>query len=97
MRTERAARLRASRCEPSADLLGKNREFIDREIPHLDRLLKATPEDALEGAEIAVVGHADASTRHAIVARAPQLRIVDLCGYADLRVAPARKYEGICW
>jgi GDP-mannose 6-dehydrogenase len=78
-------------------LLGKNREFIDREIPHLDRLLKATPEDALEGAEIAVVGHADAYARHAIVARAPQLRIVDLCGYADLRVAPARKYEGICW
>lgn len=78
-------------------LLGKNKEFIDREIPHLDRLLRATPEEALDGAQVVVVGHADAAARQAIAARAAGCRIIDLSGYADLRDAPAAEYEGICW
>ena len=78
-------------------LLGKNKEFIDREIPHLDRLLRDTPEQALDGAPVIVVGHADQAARQAIVARAAGRRIVDLSGYADLRTAGAGEYEGICW
>lgn len=78
-------------------LLGKNKDFIEREIPHLDKLLFDTPEAALQGAEVVVVGHADAQARHAIIAVAPQCRIVDLSGYADLRDSGAAEYEGICW
>ncbi len=78
-------------------LLGKNKEFIDREIPHLDKLLCDTPESALEGAEVIVVGHADPRARAAIVAQAAGRRIVDLSGYADLKASPAQEYEGICW
>ena len=78
-------------------LLGKNKEFIDREVPHLDRLLAPTPEAALDGAQVIVVGHADATTRKAIVAHAGGRRIVDLSGYADLRAIAAAEYEGICW
>ncbi len=77
-------------------LLGKNKEFIDREIPHLNRLLKETPEQVLDGAKIIVVGHADAAARAAIIACAAGRRIVDLSGYAELRNAGA-DYEGICW
>lgn len=77
-------------------LLGKNKEFIDREVPHLDRLLAATPADALAGAKVIVVGHADADTRRAIAAAAPGKRIIDLSGYADLRIEGV-EYEGICW
>jgi GDP-mannose 6-dehydrogenase len=78
-------------------LLGKNKEFIDREIPHLDRLLHETPQQALADAHVVVVGHADPEARAAIVAAAAGKRIVDLSGYADLRAAPAAHYEGICW
>ena len=78
-------------------LLGKNKEFIDREVPHLDRLLKPTVEQALEGAEVIVVGHADAATRALIAANARERRIVDLAGYDDLRDCAAVSYEGICW
>jgi len=78
-------------------LLGKNKEFIDREIPHLDRLLHESAEETLDGAQVVVIGHADAAARQAIIAQAPRLRIVDLSGYADLRSAPAAQYEGICW
>jgi len=78
-------------------LMGKNKEFIEREIPHLDRLLAETPEAALDGAEVIVIGHADAYARQCIVAAASGRRIVDLSGYADIRNAPAAEYEGICW
>jgi GDP-mannose 6-dehydrogenase len=78
-------------------LLGKNKEFIDREVPHLDRLLAPTPEEALDGAQIIVVGHAEPATRQAIVAHARGRRIVDLSGYAELRTSAATEYEGICW
>jgi GDP-mannose 6-dehydrogenase len=77
-------------------LLGKNREFIEREIPHLDRLLRDQPEAALDGAEVIVIGHADAVARKAIAAAAQGRRIVDLAGYADLQQA-TDAYEGICW
>jgi GDP-mannose 6-dehydrogenase len=78
-------------------LLGKNKEFIDREIPHLDRLLVDTPEAVLQDAEIIVIGHADAAARQSIIAHAAGRRIVDLSGYADIREAARSDYEGICW
>lgn len=78
-------------------LLGKNKEYIDREVPHLTRLLKSTPEQALEDAQVIVVGHADAAARQAIAANAAGRHIVDLCGYDELRRSGAASYEGICW
>lgn len=80
-----------------ARLLGKNKEYIDREIPHLDKLLQETPDAALARAEIVVVGHADAETRQRIISLAKDARVVDLNGYADLRAAGFAQYEGICW
>ncbi|HSX91825.1 MAG TPA: nucleotide sugar dehydrogenase [Hydrogenophaga sp.] len=85
-------------CVEISRLLGKNKEFIQREIPHLNRLLGDTPAAVLEGAQIVVVGHADAQARQAVIAAAPGKRIVDLSGYADIREAATDfDYEGICW
>ncbi len=78
-------------------LLGKNKEFIEREIPHLERLLNDDVAAVLEHAEVIVIGHADAEARAVIAQHAAGRRIVDLSGYADLRAAGADKYEGICW
>ncbi|MFN7694979.1 MAG: nucleotide sugar dehydrogenase [Burkholderiales bacterium] len=78
-------------------LLGKNKEYIEREIPHLERLLRDSAQATLEDAEVVVIGHADAATRAHIVATAGSKRIVDLSGYAELRQAEFSSYEGICW
>jgi GDP-mannose 6-dehydrogenase len=78
-------------------LLGKNKEFIEREIPHLERLLHEDAETVLRDAEVIVVGHADPQARELIARLAAGRRIVDLSGYADLRAAAADGYEGICW
>ncbi|MBT9485997.1 MAG: UDP-glucose/GDP-mannose dehydrogenase family protein [Rubrivivax sp.] len=77
-------------------LLGKNREFIEREIPHLDKLLREQPESVLEDAEVIVIGHAEPHAREKIVAMAGQRRVIDLSGYADIQKA-CSAYEGICW
>ena len=78
-------------------LLGKNKEFIEREIPHLERLLLEDAEAVLKGAEVIVVGHADAQALRLIAAHARGRRIVDLAGYAELRTVEGAEYEGICW
>ena len=80
-------------------LMGKNKEFIDREIPHLNRLLRQGPQEALDGAEVVVVGHADAVSRAAIHdhVKVHGARIVDLAGCDDLRPAGPGRYEGLCW
>ena len=80
-----------------SQLLGRNREFIDREIPHLDKLLLQQPAEVLAGAEVVVVGHADAAARLEIVAQAAGKCIIDLTGCDELRHAGAAHYEGICW
>ena len=78
-------------------LLGKNKEFIDREIPHLEKLLKQSPEETLDGAELVVIGHADKAAREVLRARAGTLNVVDLAGYKELDPASFAAYEGICW
>ena len=78
-------------------LLGKNKEFIEAEIPHLDKLLHEDAQSMLAEAQIIVVGHADAEARRLIAEHARGKRIVDLSGYADLRQLPGVEYEGICW
>jgi GDP-mannose 6-dehydrogenase len=78
-------------------LLGKNKEFIEAEIPHLDRLLHEDAEVVLRDAEVIVLGHADRETRALIARHAAGRRIVDLAGHADLKNLPGSTYEGICW
>ncbi len=78
-------------------LVGANRDFIEREIPHLDRLLAKEPAAALDGAEVIVVGHAPADAVDAIKAAARGRTIVDLAGLDALKDLPETVYEGICW
>ena len=80
-----------------ARLVGSNREFIDREIPHLERLLQPSAEATLEGAGVIVVGHAE-PTDIATIARLHDGRtIVDLQGVTALEQLADVDYEGICW
>lgn len=80
-----------------ARLVGSNRDYIDREIPHLEQLMAATPEAALADAEIIVIGHLDAPALAAVRSAAAGRRIVDLQGVSELAQLPSVDYEGICW
>lgn len=78
-------------------LTGKNREFILQEIPHFERLMAPTPQAALEGASVIVVGHASAGVIQAIAAAGTGRAIIDLAGVPALSAIEGTDYEGICW
>jgi GDP-mannose 6-dehydrogenase len=78
-------------------LVGANKAFIEKEIPHLDRLLKPDPRQALEGAGVVVVANADRAGIDTIVAAKPAVPIIDLQGVREIAALPGADYTGICW
>lgn len=80
-----------------ARLVGANRQYIDREIPHLERLLHPTPQAALSGAQTIVVWNAGPSEIAAIAAAHGGRTIIDLQGVKELERLDGADYQGICW
>jgi GDP-mannose 6-dehydrogenase len=80
-----------------ARLVGSNRAYIDREIPHLERLMVASPEAALAGVKVAIIGHIAAQDRAALLAALDGQVVIDLAGMTELQAHPSIAYEGLCW
>lgn len=80
-----------------ARLTGSNRAFIEREIPHLERLMVGTPAEALAGRKLAVIGHVAPADRPALIAALDGHVIFDLIGITELRNIPGTTYIGLCW
>jgi GDP-mannose 6-dehydrogenase len=79
-----------------ARLIGANRRHVESKLPHLRRLLKREPGEALNGADIAVVSSTDPAVRAALLA-APPRRLLDLSGRLGNEVESLPGYEGIGW
>jgi GDP-mannose 6-dehydrogenase len=77
-------------------LIGANLRYIDSRLPHLRRLLRATPRDALHGCEAALVATSDRSTIEALQATSPAW-ILDLHGRLGPEVERLPGYEGVGW
>ncbi len=80
-----------------ARLTGSNRAYIDREIPHLERLLAPDPAAALDGAGLVVLGHVGEADRPALLTALHGHRVLDLAGIAAVRDHPGISYQGLCW
>ena len=80
-----------------ARLTGSNRAYIDREIPHLQRLLTPDPAAALEGAGLVVLGHIGKDDRRALLAALDGQQVLDLAGIAEIRDHTGISYQGLCW
>ncbi len=78
-------------------LTGSNREYIEHEIPHLERIMAKTPEEALDGAETIIFGHGPKEAVSAIANVAAGRTVIDLQGVAELQQIDGVDYEGICW
>lgn len=81
----------------AARLIGSNRDFIDREIPHLEQLLVSHPAAALEHGETVVIGHIRTSDVEAFRKAYRHQPVIDLQGNEDIAEIAAPQYEGICW
>ena len=77
-------------------LMGSNLRYIESRLPHLRRLLVATPAEALSGAEAAIVATSDGAALEELRSAPPEF-ILDLHGRlgADVERLPA--YEGVGW
>ena len=80
-----------------ARLTGSNRAYIEREIPHLERLLAADPAAAMDGAGLVVLGHVGREDRPALLAALGGRRVLDLAGIAEVRERAGDAYQGLCW
>jgi GDP-mannose 6-dehydrogenase len=77
-------------------LMGSNLRYIESRLPHLRRVLYATPREALEGSEAALVATSDRSAIDELRA-APPSWILDLHGRLGAEIERLPGYEGIGW
>jgi GDP-mannose 6-dehydrogenase len=79
-----------------ARLFGANKEYIEREIPHISQLMRASAAEVLECSDTIVIGNKAEEFRAATASLREGQKLVDLVRLFEGRVSEAR-YEGICW
>jgi GDP-mannose 6-dehydrogenase len=77
-------------------LIGANLRYIETRLPHLRKLLTATPGEALAGSEAAIVATSDPAALDALCTDPPAC-VIDLHGQLGRRVENLQGYEGIGW
>lgn len=80
-----------------ARLVGANKEYIERQIPHLSSLLCDTIDEVIGASDVLVVGNHAPEFGEALTRTRPDQLVIDLVRVkTDLGRVPAQ-YEGICW
>jgi GDP-mannose 6-dehydrogenase len=80
-----------------ARLVGANKEYIERQIPHLSSLLCETVDEVIERSEVIVVGNQSPEFAEALTrTRADQI-IIDLVRLPISGALLQAEYRGICW
>ena len=79
-----------------ARLFGSNRHYVENHLPHLQRMLCATPDEAIDGAGVAVIATADSTVVSALRVAPPPV-VLDLHGSLGADVEAMPGYRGIAW
>ena len=79
-----------------ARLFGSNRQYVEMHLPHLQRMLCSTPEDALRDAGVAVVATSDGDVLRAVLDAPPRV-VLDLHGSVSPELEALPGYSGIAW
>lgn len=79
-----------------ARLFGANKEYIEREIPHIDRLMCSTVDEVLDHADAVVIGNRSPEFDRVVETVPPGLRVLDLVRVKD-EPPTFEGYDGICW
>jgi GDP-mannose 6-dehydrogenase len=80
-----------------AKLMGANKEYIEKEIPHLSRLMATSIQDVMEFAEVVVVSNKGAEFQPVVKQFGAQKTIVDLVRIVDPTAVDGWDYHGIAW
>ena len=79
-----------------AKLFGANKQYIEKEIPHISSLMSQTIDQVVQESEVVVVGKRESGFKEAIIGLRGEKAVIDL-----VRVFPKapfpKNYEGLCW
>jgi GDP-mannose 6-dehydrogenase len=79
-----------------ARLFGANKEYIEREIPHISQLIKLSIAGVVDEAEVLLIGNKAAEFREIAALLRSDHTVIDLVRVFDAEPANGQ-YQGICW
>lgn len=79
-----------------ARLFGANREYIEREIPHISQLMRASVEEVLDASDVVIIGNKNEEFRRIEGRLRPGQIVVDLVRLFEGRTSD-ETLQGICW
>ena len=82
-----------------ARLIGSNKEFIEREIPHIAKLMCESIDKVAEKADVLVIGNKAEEYVEAFEKVSPETPIIDLAGLDSAQNGTTAEvnYEGLSW
>ena len=80
-----------------ARLTGANKEYIEKGIPHISRLLAACADELLASSDVLVVGNRDEGFHQVLSCANGSHTIVDLVRIMDCKPPNVGRCYGICW
>ena len=78
-------------------LVGANKTYIERELPHIASLMRSTIDEVVANAEILVIGNGSAAFRPVPELMSNDQILIDLVGACEGNGKARVNYEGICW
>jgi GDP-mannose 6-dehydrogenase len=80
-----------------AKLFGANKQYIEREIPHISQLMRGSIDEVLADSEVLVIGNKAAEFRSIEGKVRKDQVVIDLVRLFDKSVKSDDSYQGICW
>jgi GDP-mannose 6-dehydrogenase len=81
----------------SSRLMGANREYIEREIPHIWELMRGSIREVLDASDAVIIGNSAGEFREIQGHLRTDQPVVDLVRAFGPRTSDGASYQGICW
>jgi GDP-mannose 6-dehydrogenase len=81
----------------SSRLMGANREYIEREIPHIWELMRGSIREVLDASDAVIIGNSASEFREIQGHLRADQPVVDLVRAFGPRTSDGASYQGICW
>jgi GDP-mannose 6-dehydrogenase len=80
------------------EMLGSNREYLERQLPQIARILRSDLDEVIENAEVVIVGHKRPEFRSKLMALNGNVKVLDLVRMSDDRtLSNGAAYRGMSW
>jgi GDP-mannose 6-dehydrogenase len=78
-------------------VVGANREYIEREIPHIWSLMRGSVREVVDSADVIVIGNGAREFREIEPSLRQDQVVVDLVRAFGPKTSDDDRYRGICW